>query len=206
VVSTTVVEDIPHCDFRAKQACLTVGRTAVRDTVPRERGALAQKPPVLLWLIVDVYYPSLNTTGARSRMQAALISNVSVPRFTIGLIPIDHPKAVNVRRTLDIPTSVRSLENDTFDLDRHIHARIHFSPVVRNVLQHSMVLAFSVGATIRCWRELVPECALGNTESIDSQVPRLVQEEESHGLGQDDEEEDRTTGITPFRDRSGAGR
>jgi len=78
------------------------------------------------------------------------------------LIPINHPKAVDVRRTLDIPTSMRPLESDTFDLDRHVHARVHVGPAVRNILQRPMILALPVGTTIRCRREMVPECALGN--------------------------------------------
>ena len=92
-----------------------------------------------------------------------LISNVLVPRLAIVLIPIDHPKAVDVGGALDIPTSMRLCECDVLDLGWHVHARIHIGPVFRNVLQCPAVLAFPIGMTIWRRRDGVPECAVGST-------------------------------------------
>ena len=128
-----------------------------------------------------------------------------MPRFAIGLIPIDHPIAVDMRRTLNITTSIRSPDRDALDLDRQVHTSIHVGPALGNVIQSSLVLALPISVTVMRRPGGIPECTMGNTilASLLPSLPLLsqlfpcsvvsvdrreevVEEDEGRNLGQDD--------------------
>ena len=66
--------------------------------------------------------------------QAYLIGKVLMPRFTVGLIPIDRPKAMDMRRICNISASIGPPDGHVPDLDGQVHACIQVGPVFRNVL------------------------------------------------------------------------
>ena len=106
-----------------------------------------------------------------SEVLTYVIVEALVPRFAIRLVPIDHPKTVDVRGPLHILTPLRSPDSDALDLDRHVHAGINVSPVWRNVAQDPPVLAFPVGKTLPPGPDALPECALRNIFFVASLLP-----------------------------------
>jgi len=161
--STILIWNVPHRDLPPKFSAIAVSRTAVGDVIPCHWCGIAQGMPVLFLFIGYSDDLSFDAPYPRSRVGAASVVEISVPWFTVGLIPIYHPISVNVGRTLDVRASIWSSDSDTLNLDRHVHARIHGGPIFGNVLQYPPILAFSIGTTIPRWPDWVPECTIGNT-------------------------------------------
>lgn len=81
--------------------------------------------------------------------QTHSIIKVLMPWFTILLVPIDLPKAIDIRRFFYVYPSIRSPDRDAFDLDGHIRACIRVGPILGSVAQNPPVLTFPVGDTVR---------------------------------------------------------
>ena len=86
-----------------------------------------------------------------------------MPWFTVGLVPVDHPKAVDVRRTVNVLASIRPLDSYALDLDGRVHTRIHVGPFLGNIAQNSPVLAFPIGTAIPRRPDGLPERASRST-------------------------------------------
>jgi len=165
---------------------LTMGRARVRDRIPDQRRAIAQQPPILLSPVYP-YDVSFDPTFSRAVVCASLyqrrcvstnrgakrtilwtyrIMIISVPRFTVRLIPIYHPIPSDMRGSPLVCAPIRTPNGDTPDLNGHVHTCVSLAPAFRDITEHPPILPLSIRTTFPRRPNDLPECAMGNASFL----------------------------------------